>query len=322
MTTDVPKKFEADKYLTKLQGRDYLEVKWRLLWLRTEHPEAVVNTELVLPPSQLTGKDGESFALFKATVSIPGAGSATGWGSETAKDFRDYIEKAETKALGRALAALGFGTQFAYDVEDPRPSESPTEHLGEGRTSPSPFGTAPEGKTSARSSEPITPAQIRAIYSIARGEHGLSDKQVEAMIEQHCGSPIQGLSRRQASEWIETLKTGELPGAPAEGGVKPTASSDSPSAGRTNPTEGEISVDEGGSKPAPGQTGSEKPTARGPVATPAQVRAIYSIAREKYGADEEQTEEDCRLRYGCKPEELTKAQASELIATLQQGKAR
>jgi hypothetical protein len=43
---------------------------------------------------------------------------ATGHGSETARDFKDYIEKAETKAIGRALAALGFGTQFAPDIDD------------------------------------------------------------------------------------------------------------------------------------------------------------------------------------------------------------
>ena len=50
-------------------------------------------------------------------VSIPGGGSATGWGSESSGDFRDYLEKAETKAIGRALAALGFGTQFCPDFE-------------------------------------------------------------------------------------------------------------------------------------------------------------------------------------------------------------
>lgn len=108
MSEQAPKEaFKPDKYLTKLQGRDYLEVKWRLLWLRSDHPDATVDTELL-------AREGD-FALFKATVSVPGRGSATGHGSETAKDFRDYIEKAETKALGRALAALGFGTQFCGD---------------------------------------------------------------------------------------------------------------------------------------------------------------------------------------------------------------
>src|SRR5690349_14309220 len=97
--------FEPAKYFVNLNGGgEYLEVKWRLPWLRTEHPGAVIETELV----RLEERD----AVFKARVSIPDGGSATGWGSESAGDFRDFLEKAETKAIGRALAALGFGTQF------------------------------------------------------------------------------------------------------------------------------------------------------------------------------------------------------------------
>jgi len=102
-------KFDASKYLMKLKGKDYLEVKWRLLWLRTEHPDAIVSTEL------MAREDG--YALFKATVKIPGGGEATGWGSETKQDFGDFVEKAETKGLGRALAALGYGTQFCDDFD-------------------------------------------------------------------------------------------------------------------------------------------------------------------------------------------------------------
>ncbi|MGB6895899.1 MAG: hypothetical protein WBF37_08165, partial [Dehalococcoidia bacterium] len=95
------KTFDASRYLSRLNGKDYLEVKWRLLWLRTEHPDATVQTELV--------KHEAGLALFRAQVTLPAGGWATGWGSETASDFVDYIEKAETKALGRALAALGYG---------------------------------------------------------------------------------------------------------------------------------------------------------------------------------------------------------------------
>jgi hypothetical protein len=32
---------------------------------------------------------------------------------EKAASFSDFLEKAETGAIGRALAALGYGTQFA-----------------------------------------------------------------------------------------------------------------------------------------------------------------------------------------------------------------
>ena len=31
----------------RVNGADYLEVKWRLLWLRTNHPDAVIETEMM-----------------------------------------------------------------------------------------------------------------------------------------------------------------------------------------------------------------------------------------------------------------------------------
>lgn len=99
--------FDPTPYLRQLRGRgggDYLDVKWRLLWLRKEHPDAELITEMVEHDQQM--------AIFKATVTLPTGGKATGYGSETANDFPDFIEKAETKAIGRALNALGFGAQF------------------------------------------------------------------------------------------------------------------------------------------------------------------------------------------------------------------
>jgi hypothetical protein len=110
--------FDPTPYLRQLHvpgrggGADYLDVKWRLLWLRKEHPDAEIVTELVQHDPQM--------AIFKATVTVPTGGKATGYGSETASDFPDFIEKAETKAIGRALNALGYGAQFG----DSQPAEA------------------------------------------------------------------------------------------------------------------------------------------------------------------------------------------------------
>ena len=54
-------------------------------------------------------------------------GSARMHGSETAGDWKDYIEKAQTKSLGRALAAVGYGSQFTDDefAEGERIVDSP-----------------------------------------------------------------------------------------------------------------------------------------------------------------------------------------------------
>ena len=106
--------FDPTPYIRQLRGRgggDYLDVKWRLLWLRKEHPDAEIVTELVQHDPQM--------AIFKATVTLPTGGKATGYGSETASDFPDFIEKAETKAIGRALNALGYGAQFGDRPDEP-----------------------------------------------------------------------------------------------------------------------------------------------------------------------------------------------------------
>jgi hypothetical protein len=213
------KGFDAGKYLTNLNGRDYLEVKWRLLWLRTEHPDAVIETELV--------KHGGGLALFRARAAIPGAGIATGWGSETADDFGDYIEKAETKALGRALAALGYGTQFCEDFDfsadsnkrgrrapaatgggGPRRVASPTAErpIGGSRVVDAPV-SLPGGLAVVRDGVPgATPSQIKAIYCIGRDQPDVGEEGVEQRCRAVFGHLPAELTKRQASEFIDLLR--------------------------------------------------------------------------------------------------------------------
>lgn len=70
-------------------------------------------------------------AIFQAVVKDEnGRVIATGTKMETGADFADFLEKAETGAIGRALAVAGFGTQFApeltegeYVVDMPHPSK-------------------------------------------------------------------------------------------------------------------------------------------------------------------------------------------------------
>ena len=183
--------FEPGKYITKVGNGDYLEVKWRLVWFRSEHPDGVIDTEMV-------SHDGTS-AVFRARVQIPGGGSATGWGSESADDFRDYLEKAETKALGRALAALGYGTQFAPDFEfgaaDSRVVDSPID-ISRTRMVRAAVEAAPA---------PATPKQIKFLYAIAR-EAGISDEELNEQSQELYGTAVDALPRRDASALIERLQ--------------------------------------------------------------------------------------------------------------------
>lgn len=97
--------------LLNLRGREYLEVKYRLVWFREEHPDWAIETEL-LSVTQDT-------AYARATIKDDsGRVIATSHKFETRRGFPDFIEKAETGAIGRALALIGYGTQFCADELD------------------------------------------------------------------------------------------------------------------------------------------------------------------------------------------------------------
>lgn len=103
--------FDPNKHLMDLKGKAYLQVMWRLVWFREEKPNWCIDTKL----EHLT----ENHAVFSAKIYDEGGVlKSAGYGSESIKDFRDFIEKAETKAVGRALAMLGYGTQFAPELDE------------------------------------------------------------------------------------------------------------------------------------------------------------------------------------------------------------
>src|SRR2546421_2326077 len=123
--------------LKSQQGpKDYLPVAWRLVWFREQCPEGTITTELLdLNRSEecetevsvwndstrkydKVKKVAKGVAVFRATVTDGKGASATGTKTENAASFEDYLEKSETGAIGRALAALGYGTQFTGDELD------------------------------------------------------------------------------------------------------------------------------------------------------------------------------------------------------------
>jgi len=121
--------FDPTPYLVAIKGRggnrDYLPVNARVLWLRREHPDA----KLIVTAVEI---DDER-AIFRCHVALPTGGEACDYGSETRADFGDYIEKASTKAIGRALAALGYGALAAFD-EGGSVADAPVSGHGQGAT--------------------------------------------------------------------------------------------------------------------------------------------------------------------------------------------
>lgn len=108
--------------LLNLRGRDYLEVKFRLVWFREECANWTIETELL----QVTVDSAYCRAVIKDDS---GRIIATSHKFETKKGFPDFLEKAETGAIGRALALCGYGTQFCADEldEGDRVVDSPVE---------------------------------------------------------------------------------------------------------------------------------------------------------------------------------------------------
>jgi hypothetical protein len=134
--------FNPNEHLIQLKSRsgsaDYLPVQWRLVWFREVCPHGTIETEELevdldremeeeayawnneTRRSEKVVKRAKGYARYKATVTDGKGGKATGTKCEKAVSFPDYVEKAETGAIGRALAALGYGTQFAGDEFDER----------------------------------------------------------------------------------------------------------------------------------------------------------------------------------------------------------
>jgi hypothetical protein len=119
--------------LITLRGKDYLQVQQRLVWFVEEKPDWSIGTEAL----HLT----DDSAYFRATIR-----DESGRIRATAHKYENNLscpvhfrEKAETSAIGRALAFVGFGTQFCGDeldegeniVDAPVDKKSPIESIDE-----------------------------------------------------------------------------------------------------------------------------------------------------------------------------------------------
>lgn len=112
-TVKTPKGTELP--LVNLKGKAYLMVAHRLQWLNEVHPNFEIKTEIL--------KMDKDESVVKATVTIFDSNgkvvkSASATKREDSKGFGDHLEKAETGAVGRALALTGLGTQFALSDLD------------------------------------------------------------------------------------------------------------------------------------------------------------------------------------------------------------
>jgi hypothetical protein len=156
---------------------EYLEVKWRLCWFREQYPHGTIDTQFLRLDWE------QRIAICQCTVSDGEGGQSTATGTETRKGFEDFVEKSETRSVGRALALLGFGTQFvgeersegehivdapvtttataAPDTAHETPGMSPPLPVGEEGTR----GTATNGQSTAL--EHPTDGHLAALRNLA-----------------------------------------------------------------------------------------------------------------------------------------------------------
>lgn len=134
------RRFNPNDHLIQIKNRngnaDYLPVQFRLVWFREQCPDGVIETEMLhLDLDRETEEEGYAWnndtrrsekivkrangiCVFRAIVKDGKGGVATGTKCEKAASFPDFIEKSETGSIGRALAALGYGTQFAPELDE------------------------------------------------------------------------------------------------------------------------------------------------------------------------------------------------------------
>jgi len=109
---DLPQsKFDKEKKVWIKIFQKYLNVAGRVLWFRLEHPDWTIKTKLI----KLSDKN----AIFRAQIiDKEGKMISIATKQENIQNFKDFIEKAETGAIGRALALAGYGTQFTGELDE------------------------------------------------------------------------------------------------------------------------------------------------------------------------------------------------------------
>lgn len=96
--------------LINLKGKAYMQVAHRLVWFVEENPQYRIETDIPV-------QTGDS-ATARVTIKVfDGTGNlvrqAQDWKTESKAHFTDFLEKAVTGAMGRALSQLGYGTAYA-----------------------------------------------------------------------------------------------------------------------------------------------------------------------------------------------------------------
>jgi hypothetical protein len=168
--------FKPNEHLMKVSGRDYLPVAARVLWFRQDHPDWGIITTI----EQLDIE--QQYAVFRAQIlDVEGRLLATATKMESRAGFPDYAEKAETGAVGRALALLGYGTMAAMEEDPKRPADAPQDRAPKGRAAPDSNGDRKAAQERAPSASGPAADKARAAFFVDFKQHvpGIDGKEHE-----------------------------------------------------------------------------------------------------------------------------------------------
>jgi len=206
------------EFIVERQGRSFV-LYAGLLDLAHSQGLRAIRTKLLQVPSDENGQ----MAIATAEVetdrgTFSGLGDA-GPTNVTRAMLNCTIRLAETRAKARALRdAVNVGVVAFEELGEA--DEATPVTSGDSRPVVVPFTSAngaPNGldeESSAGGTNrngvaaplPATPAQIRAIYSIGRDQHSLSEEEVDSRSSNLFGVAPSELTRKQASDLITTLK--------------------------------------------------------------------------------------------------------------------
>ena len=151
--------------LLNLKGKDYLQVAYRLVFFREEHPTWGIETSIV-------NINDTSATVYACVKDDHGRVISSSHQTETVRGFPKFLAKAETAAVGRALAMAGFGTQFEPEFEDDEASladapierrvfpDQPTSRDGSTEVDPSRY-KFPNGKYAGRYLDEVDHTELR-----------------------------------------------------------------------------------------------------------------------------------------------------------------
>jgi hypothetical protein len=162
-------------------------VKDRLIWARKDHPNLCIRTQVVVLDEKIAAFQATASYVDEQNIEVVGMGH----GSETPQGFPPgYIEKAETVAIGRALAALGYGTAAAFEEQEGgkladapvqrTPAPSIAQRVRQPRPTPAEAAQRPVTPDVGRAvqqgmTEGVTASQLKAIADLWGKTYGETD---------------------------------------------------------------------------------------------------------------------------------------------------